>query len=365
MESSTSMARRIATLEGMGFQRADASPIPTESAPVAGNRHKLTVTRPSMGTLVSVTVNHASRNLMDEALGKALEEMDRVVELLNRYDPASAVSVLNAQGGIQGPPPELSAVLEAALRQNRISHGAFDPTVQPLVDLFRERRRGGSSDGTPGPPPPGASAMGSPSNREVLALLDLVDPGAVALAPRSISFRKEGMGVTLDGIAKGYVVDRVATVLLGHGLADFLINAGGDIRSAGFREDGRPWQVAIQDPRKTGAFPDIIPLSGAAVATSGSYEIYFDPEGSRHHIVDSGSGLSPQMNSSVSVAAPTTMDADALATSVFLMDPEKGAAFIDSLPGCACLIVDRHGRQVRSARWRSAREPPTSKAGIL
>jgi len=365
MESSSSMARRMAALAAMGFQRADASPIPSESVPAAGNRHKLTVTRPSMGTLVSATAIHASRDLMEEALGQALEEMDRVVELLNRYDPASAVSVLNVQGVIQGPPPELSQVLEAALQQHRISHGAFDPTVQPLVDLFRERRRGCIPDGTPVPPPPGASPMDTPPNREVLALLDLVDPGAVILAPRSISFGKEGMGVTLDGIAKGYVVDRVATVLLENGLADFLINAGGDIRSAGVREDGGPWQVAVQDPRKTGVFPDIIPLSGAAVATSGSYEIYFDPEGSHHHIVDSESGLSPQLSLSVSVVASTAMEADALATSVFLMDPEEGAAFIDSLPGCACLIVDRHGRQVRSARWRSAREPPTSKAGIL
>ena len=365
MASSTSMARKMATLAGMGFQRADASPIPPESTPVAGSRHKLTVTRPSMGTLVSVTAIHPSRDLMEDALGRALGEMDRVVELLNRYDPASAVSVLNAQGVIRGPPPELSAVLEAALLQNRISHGAFDPTVQPLVDLFRERRRGGIADGASAPPPPRASPMHTLPNPEVLALLDLVDPGAIALAPRSISLGKEGMGVTLDGIAKGYVVDRVATVLLEYGLADFLINAGGDIRSAGFREDGRPWQVAVQDPRKAGAFPDTIPLSGAAVATSGSYEIYFDPERSHHHIVDSESGLSPQLSLSVSVVAPTAMEADALATSVFLMDPEEGAVFMDSLSGCACLIVDRLGRQVRSARWRSEREPPTSKAGIL
>ena len=362
--SSPRIARKMAALGDLGFQRAETTPIPSESVPVAGNRHKLTVTRPSMGTLVSVTAIHASRDLMEDALGRALAEMDRVVELLNRYDPSSAVSVLNDQGVIRSPPPELSAVMEEALVQNRVSLGAFDPTVQPLVDLFRERSTSGGGARVHGHAP-GPSSMNPPSSREVLALLDLVDPRAVTLAPRSIRFGKEGMGVTLDGIAKGYVVDRVAAVLQEHGLADFLINAGGDIRSAGLREDGRPWQVAVQDPRKAGAFPDIIPLSGMAVATSGSYEIYYDPERTHHHIVDSENGLSPQLSQSVSVVAPTTMEADALATSVFLMDPEGGAAFIDSIPRCACLIVDRRGRKVSSARWRSAAEPPTSKAGIL
>ena len=173
------------------------------------------------------------------------------------------------------------------------------------------------------------------------------------------------MGVTLDGIAKGYVVDRVAEVLLDYGLTDYLINAGGDIRSSGHREDGQPWQVAVQDPEMLEGFPDVIPLTGMAVATSGSYEIYFDSDRKHHHIVSSRDGTSPQLSQSVSVVAPTAMEADALATSVFVMDPEGGVAFIDSIPQCACLIVDRRGRQWRSARWRSAADLPTPKAGTL
>ena len=192
-------------------------------------------------------------------------------------------------------------------------------------------------------------------------MLPLVDGAAVEVGPGVIRFGKEGMGITLDGIAKGYVVDRVAETLLSLGLENFLINAGGDIRSEGVREDGRSWRVAVQDPQKAQSFPDVIPLRGA-VATSGSYEIYFDPEQKNHHIIDSRSGVSPEKSQSVSVVAPTAMEADALATSVFLLGPDRGAAFIESFPGCACLIVDRHGRQVRSDRWRSAAESLTPKA---
>jgi thiamine biosynthesis lipoprotein len=364
MNASSWMAGKAADLAALGFRRADPWPIPSECTPVAGDRHRISAARPSMGTLVSVTAIHPSRDLLEATLGQAFEEMDRVVGLLNRYDPASAVSILNSEGRIQGPPPELSSVMGEALIQNRISRGAFDPTVLPLVDRFRGRSMAGQPDSRAptGIVPPSAPP---PTPGEIRQLLDLVDPSAVALGPRAIRLEKEGMGVTLDGIAKGYVVDRMAEVLLGREVTDFLIDAGGDIRSAGSRDDGRAWRVAVQDPGKRGAFPDVVPLSGMAVATSGSYEVYFDPDRTRHHIVDSRRGRSPQESQSVSVMAPTTMVADALATSVFLMAPDRGAAFIDSIPYCACLIVDRNGRQVRSARWRSASETLPTKAETL
>jgi thiamine biosynthesis lipoprotein len=90
------------------------------------------------------------------------------------------------------------------------------------------------------------------------------------------------------------------------------------------------------------------------VATSGSYEVYFDPDRLHHHIVEAGAGRSPTECTSVSVVAPTAMAADALATSVFIMGAARGVRFVDSLPGCACLIIDRNGEQLRSRSWRSA-----------
>jgi thiamine biosynthesis lipoprotein len=171
------------------------------------------------------------------------------------------------------------------------------------------------------------------------------------------------MGVTLDGIAKGYIVDRMATVLGEQGLESFLVNAGGDIRAVGLREDGQPWRVGVQDPGKGGDLPDIIGLTGGAVATSGSYEIYYDRERTYHHIVSSRTGASPRSSQSVSVVAPTTLVADALATSVFVVEPETGISFIESFSQCACLIVDQKGRQLRSKGWRSATDLPPSRQG--
>jgi len=342
VSSPARFAQQRAALADLGFQRAVDPQVQAEVIPVDGNRYKVTCTRPSMGTLVSVTAVHPSKDLVQEAAGLAFQEMDRVVDLLNRYDPDSAVSFLNTEGIIQGPPPELSVVLSRALFYHDASRGAFDPTVQPLVDLFR---------------------TGEAEEADLLRALALVNAKQVRMAPKTIQLAQPGMGITLDGIAKGYVVDCMASVLGDHGLGDFIINAGGDIRSAGHREDGEPWRVGVQDPAKEGHFPDVISLSGMAVATSGSYEIYFDPDRTHHHIVSGQTGSSPQQSQSVSVTAPTALEADALATSVFVMEPEVGVAFIDSIPRCACLIVDQEGRQMSSNRWQSVADLSFPKAG--
>jgi thiamine biosynthesis lipoprotein len=115
--------------------------------------------------------------------------------------------------------------------------------------------------------------------------------------------------------------------------------------------------VAVQDPDKRGDFPDLVHLKNGAVATSGSYEIYLDRERAFHHIIDSCTGRSPSRNASVTVVAPSTMVADALATAAFVMGPEEGVAFIDSFSRCECLIIDAHGCQMKSKRWKSAANP--------
>lgn len=337
MESDPGVSRKLAALVDMGFQRVESPPLNTETHPVSGGRHKVNTTRPSMGTLVSVTAIHESPGMIQDAAAEAFHEMERVVNLLNRYDPSSALSYLNVEGAIPDPPPELYDVMSKARLYHDASDGAFDSTVQPLVDLLR---------------------LMPPSQAQLLEAISAIDGSKVEMTGKSIALGLPGMGVTLDGIAKGFVVDRMATVLGQHGLSDFLINAGGDIRSAGVREDGEEWRVGVQDPAKAGDLPDVIGLSNLAVATSGSYEIYFDRERTHHHIVSARTGTSPNASQSVSVVAPTALAADALATTVFVMEPKQGLRFISSFPQCACLIVDEGGRQWRSKGWRSANDLP-------
>lgn len=325
----------------MGFERVDLSPVTTDAARLDRRTFNVTSTRPAMGTLVSVSALVRSRERGEEAIGLALEEMDRLIGVFSRFEGSSAITALNDAGHLDHSPPEFSHVISRSLEYHALSAGAFDVTVEPLVELFR-----GSFEG---------ATPGEPSPAEIMEALELVGSGNVVLSGRGVRLEKEGMGVTLDGVAKGYIVDAMCRVLDDRGIGSYLINAGGDVRARGLKGKRRPWTVAVQDPAKSGSFPDTIHLTDAAVATSGSYEIYFDRERTYHHIVSSKSGTSPNLSASVSVVAPSAMAADALATGVFVMEPERGIELIDSLSGCECLIIGENGRQLKSRGWRSAR----------
>ena len=353
--SADGVAARLAALLDMGFERVEPPPQTTESARLDAHTWKVSQIAPAMGGFVAITALHGSRDLADEAIGRAFEEMHRLIGLLNRFDAASALSCLNDAGRLTGAPPELVEVVGQGLTHYRISGGAFDITVKPIIDLYRDRRTYEPIE------PPGAARL-----KEAL---ELVGPDRMAVGGRDIAFRRAGMGVTLDGIAKGYIVDAIAATLERHGAASYLVNAGGDIRTAGTRGDARPWTVAVRDPEDRAVSwdseawaghgsSDTIQLTDGAVATSGSYETYFDRERLSHHIVHGRTGASPRRAVSVTVTAPTAMQADALATAAFVLGPRAGVRLIDTLPACACLIIDRDGRRIRSRQWRGESAAP-------
>ena len=289
-----------------------------------------------MTTLVAVAVEDRSATRAEEALGRAFDEMERLVSLLSRFEESSAVGVLNRDGRLADPPPDLRSLVGLGLEVHRLSGGAFDPTVAPLVDLYEVHfaAHGG---------PPDAADL-----REVEAL---VGAGHVRLDDRSLRLEREGMALTLDGIAKGYVADRMVAVLAAHGVRHALVNAGGDIRALGGRADGRPWRVGVQDPRRPEALVETIELADAAVATSGDYVRFHDVERRHHHTVVPSTGRSPDAVASVSVAAATAAEADALATAVFALGPDAGRALLASYPRTAALVLTRDGRRLASPGW--------------
>ena len=325
----------------LGISLASAGIAPGAAEAVKFNRKmfKVSSTRQTMGTYVSMTLIHSSRDEADEAIGKAYEEIARLSGLMNRFDDRTAVAILNKEGTLKGIQPEVVEVIENSLKYFKLTHGAFDISVKPVVDLFKEKASKGD--------------YAYPVDREIKKVLELVGSDMIELSGNMIRFKKPGMGITLDGIAKGYIVDRASEILSGHNIDNHLINAGGDIRAVGSRLDEKPWTVAIQDPWKRGKEIDIIHLTDAAVATSGNYEVYYDNEKMFHHIVNPDTGLSPMLSSSVSVIAPSAIDADALSTSVFVMNPKSGTDFINSLPRCESLVISRTNRKSASTGWKS------------
>ncbi len=338
----------------LGFVPASVEPREVEAG-WQGDRFALALERPGMGTRIGISIRADGPDRAEDAAHRAFELMDRLTSELNRYDSASALSALNNRGALSDSPPVLTEVVDRALEAGLLTSGAFDPTVAPLVDLF-----GG---GVPRVPPNDLAAawtpgpikrpitVPEPDPAELREALALVGSEHVRCDGPRIAFVREGMHLTLDGIAKGWIVDAMATSLEQAGIRDYLVDAGGDIRAAGIPEPGRPWTVAVQDPEKQDRWPDVIGLARGAVATSGSYEFYFDPERTRHHIVAGPRGVSPVEASSVTVTAPEAATADALATAVFVLGPTAGLRLIETTAGCECLLIAPDGARHMSTGW--------------
>ncbi|MBW2020833.1 MAG: FAD:protein FMN transferase [Deltaproteobacteria bacterium] len=326
---------KLSGILGIGFATGGLLPI---SESVAFNRklYKVTKTRQGMGTFVSITVMHSSKAEAEEAIGGAFEKIGCLTSLLDRYRSDSPVGILNKEGQLGDMPPDMARVVARSLYFHKLSHGAFDITVQPLVDLCKHHFE---------------AYKRPPSEGDLDKVLRLVDASAVTFNGRLIRFEKEGMGITLDGIAKGYIIDQAAEFIKHRGIEHILINAGGDIRAAGGKKNGMPWKVGIQNPDKAGPYLDIVKMNNGAIATSGNYEIYFDEEKLYHHIVNPRTGLSPRQSDSVTVMASNVMDADALSTAVFVLEPDAGRRFIEGIAGSACLILGRDKRRIASRGW--------------
>jgi thiamine biosynthesis lipoprotein len=300
---------------------------------------KVSQTRLAMGTFVSIILLHPSKDQAEEAMALAFEEIQRLEQLLSRYDSTTPVYRLNREGVLKDVSPEVGEVMKYSLNFHAVTRGYFDVTVKPAVDLFKEKS---------------FERKSRPTELEIREVLNLIDSRNIDYQGRVIRFKKDGMGVTFDGIAKGYIVDRAADLLSGQGIENYLINAGGDIRTRGSKQGKQPWVVAIEDPGKKQKYPAMIRMRDGAIATSGNYEVYFDREKMFHHIVNPSTGVSPDWSASVSVAARNTMEADALATSVFIMNPAEGTEFINSLLYCSSLVVAKDGSLLKSSLWKNA-----------
>jgi len=328
---------KLSGLLGLGVA-SGATLLPVQHAEaVLFGRHeyKVSDTRLAMGTFVAITAMHASRDEAQEAIGLAFAEVDRLVGMLSRHDPDSPVSRLNATGQLPDAPLEILEVVARSLYFHRQTNGAFDVTVQPIVDLYEKTFAAGQS----------------PSDEAIGNILGRVGSEHLRLEGGGVQLARAGMGITLDGIAKGYVVDRVSQFLADRGVVNHLINAGGEIRANGSAAKGAPWTIAIQDPEKRREYPSIVRMASGCIATSGSYEAFYDQERMFHHIVTPGTGRSPVLSTSVTIKAATVMDADALATGIFVMEPARGVQHVNAQAGCECFLVQHDGGTLQSAGW--------------
>jgi thiamine biosynthesis lipoprotein len=286
-----------------------------------------------MGTLVTISAVHPNAEAARMMVADTFDEIERLESLLSRHRVGTPVWSLNETGVVRAPPPEVLEVVQKALDYSALTAGAFDMTIAPLLNLYN------SSFSETGVAPPRA---------EIQQALALVGSEHVRVSDGEISFEKAGMAVTLDGIAKGYIVDRAVEVLRRRGAERVLVNAGGDMASAGEALGGDAWRIGLQDPRVPDGSLGVVRLQGESVATSGDYMQYLTPDMSLHHILDPRTGLSPGHTSGVSVVAPSAMAADALSTAALVLGPREGMELLDRLDGIEGMIVTKDQTVLKS-----------------
>jgi thiamine biosynthesis lipoprotein len=291
----------------------------------------------ALGNLASIEIRHSNPARATALLDRARAEIQRLESIMSLYRPQSALSTLNREGILRDPPLDLVRILSEAQRFGALSQGRFDVTVQPLWTLYAEHFSKPDRD----PAGPSADLVQRATER--------VDYRAIEVEPDVIKFGHPGMQVTLNGIAQGYITDRVSELFRNEGLDHALVDLG-EIRALGGRDGSRSWRAGIEDPFKKKAILADIPLSNNALATSGGYGFKFDSAGKIHHIFDPATGTSPHRYASVSVVAANATTADALATAANLLTPEELVQVLRRSGAQRALLVDAGGGE----RWLDA-----------
>ena len=288
----------------------------------------------TMGTTYLVRVSGLPGGRSRESMaGDVAAIAERIDATMSTYRPTSDVARFNARRDEDWAPvsDEVVTVVEEALALGRLSGGAFDITVGPLVDLW------GFGPTVRPPVVPLPAALVAARARVGQGRLD------TRRSPPALRKRQADIEIDLSGIAKGYAVDSVAEHLTAVGVSDFLVEIGGEVRAAGTSPEGGPWRVGIEQPPGT-AVAHVVNLAAGALATSGDYRSFFEQDGARYsHAIDPRSGWPARHDlASVSVLDASTARADGLATTFMVLGPEAGRALAER-EGIPVLFVIREG----------------------
>jgi len=307
-----------------------------------------------MGTFSRIVAIAPNRSTALRGIEAAFKDQQRIEEMMSFHRSDSELARINSEAYKN--PVQISesmvAVLREALEISRLSDGAFDVTVGPLMNLMK-------SAGEEGMPP---------ADGRLKEALGRVGWDKIRLDPnrRIVRFAVPGMEIDLGGIAKGYAVDRCVEILKKQGAKGGMVDLGGNIRCFGKPPKGQDgWRIGIQDPFQTeepglaaGGVVLILKLTDQAAATSAHYRRFFQG-GDRKisHILDPRTGASAEDPASVTILARDAMTADALSTAVSVLGQEKGLAMVERIPGVEAVLIPRRRPGEKAAKLEILKTP--------
>jgi thiamine biosynthesis lipoprotein len=283
-----------------------------------------------MGTVAHIIAVAPHAHDAQKGIDSAFAELERIEKLASTHLEDSEISKVNRLASKE--PVHISddifEILQKAIYYSRLTSGAFDVSVGPLVELWKSA----------------AEANELPSEEQLDSALSKVGFDKIILDAndKTVRFAVEGMEIDLGGIAKGYGIDRAAVALMDAGAVGGMVDVGGDIRCFGAPVGEKHWLIGLQDPNLAAKEQSllVLKLNDSAVTTSGDYRRFVLVRGARHsHIINTHSGQSAASLSSASVIASKAVDADALATAVSVMGAGEGLKLIESLKDTEAIIV--------------------------
>ena len=267
----------------------------------ANLQEKITWTGIALGADSNMTLFHKDKSYAKESLNICINEIKRLENIFSLFDNNSSISQLNKEGYILNPPKELVEVLNFANNISENTNGAFDATVQPLWIIHKSYSKHKNI---------------AILNDEIQKVKNLISYKNIEINKNKIYFKKENMQITLNGIAQGYITDKITYILKERGFTNVLVDLG-EFNSIGGYDENRDWNIA------TPYLNDIkyLKLNNNAVASSGGYGTRFDEK--YHHLFDVNTGTSANYINSVTIKASNAMLADALSTAVFVMSEKQ------------------------------------------
>ena len=288
-----------------------------------------------MGTLAHLTAVATDPDTATACVEAALAEIEKVDLLMSDYKSDSEISRLNREGFKHSVKVSESTyeVLQRSVQLSKMTSGAFDITVGPLVDLWRSAQEANSV----------------PTVEQIADVRRKVGYEKLILDANETSarFTAEGMRIDLGGIAKGYAVDKAIEVVKAKGAIGAMVEIGGEVRCFGINSNNKNyWKIGLQDPAESAndlgnsKLRLILKLNQAAIATSGDYQRFTLIEGKRYgHIMDRKTGTGTKGPSSVTIIADNATDADALATALSVLGKDKGLDLIDTIPNAEAILI--------------------------
>ncbi len=291
----------------------------------------------ALGADAQLHIHHPDPVFAQTLIDQALTEVRRLERIFSLYREDSALRRLNRDGYLEHAPGDLTRLLQESERLSVLTRGAFDPTVQVLWDLYSQAAQRSDAPSNP------------PTATELEQTLQQVNHRAIQLQDNSIRLARPGMALTLNGIAQGYITDRITGQLKQAGLEHALVDMG-EIRSLGQAPGNRPWKVGLAGDQTGAASLLSLDVHNQAVSTSSGAGTVLSRDGSITHLFNPANGQARPLYRSVSVVAGNATIADALSTAFSWMSPQDIAQVLRSDPGLQAWVLPYDGENLVQIR---------------